>query len=168
MRDVRHVEHERSENVATGKKLGGEIEGLEKMVVHVALRRAAPNQNPIAKKQIATVARNRDFQSYRGRIRDLETAPKHPDLVVRRRGGIRRRHPVRALGGPNPNGRIDKGFFWGIQWVSGLIKSRLRLGLASTPSKGDGTTGAVAAALNRSQNLLVNFQISISIFCEIS
>jgi hypothetical protein len=54
---------------------------------------------------------------------------------VRRRGGITRRHSVRALGGPNPNGGIDKGFFWGIQWVSGLIKSRLGLGLASTPGE---------------------------------
>ena len=50
MRDVRHVEHERSEDVAAGTKLGGEIESLEKMVVHVALRRAAPDQNSIAEK----------------------------------------------------------------------------------------------------------------------
>ena len=135
MRDVRHVEYERSEDVTTGTKLGREIEGLEKMVVHVALRRAAPDQHPITEKQIATIARNRDVQRHRGRIRDLETAPKHPDLVVRRRGGITRRHSVRALGGPNPNGGIDKGFFWGIQWVSGLIKSRLGLGLASTPGE---------------------------------
>jgi hypothetical protein len=50
MRDVRHVEYERSEDVATGTKLGREIEGLEKMVVHVALRRAAPDQHPITEK----------------------------------------------------------------------------------------------------------------------
>ena len=111
VRHARHVQHEGREDVAAAAQVRREVERLVEMVVHVALRRAAAKTGAVAEKQVAAVGRHVDGERHRRGIRDLKRAPEIAHLVVRGRGGLGRRRGVRALGGPDPVGGIDEGFF---------------------------------------------------------
>ena len=110
MCDPRHIEHERSEDVAPRTQMRREIEGLVEVMVYVALGGTTAEERAVAVEKITAVGGHVNLAALLcpGGAGDFKCAPKHAHLIVRRRRVFRRLGGVRALRGPNPRGTLDK------------------------------------------------------------
>ena len=69
---------------------------------------AAPDQLPIAEKQVPAVRGDVNVEVRDSRIRHRKRPPEHAHLIVRGRRRLRRWRRMRALRGPDPRGALNE------------------------------------------------------------